>query len=260
MKAGVVFVLTLLLMGCEYEGISPSTDVPVREIHYNFETGERVGTKTFAYDANNNLLYERFVNELNNNSLNDFEVVYERDGEGRLIKRMERYPDITSEYYVEETTYSGALKTSLKTYYTDNASNFSEARYYYTGTVLDSMRHFYTTPQGTTRTLSGESYKYDDQGRLIAVYYPDLKRVKHTIEYKGSTVERCIADYRCTFTEYNKAGQVVKISETDIGRTTPEVNEEYFYKGGRLAEKIWYTHAAYLVPGLVVTWKIKYEY
>jgi hypothetical protein len=57
MKTAVSAVsLLFVLLSCTYEGIAPAKTFPLREIHYNFETGEKIGEKTFEYDEEGNLI------------------------------------------------------------------------------------------------------------------------------------------------------------------------------------------------------------
>jgi len=257
MKAGVAFIFVVLLIGCQYNDMYPATDLPVREIQTDFSTNVQIGIKTYTYDGRN-LTRELF--EANPERAQSFEVVYEYDAHGNLIRQSDRYLPNEVFGHVFEWSYRDGLKTSQRQYYQDRPSD--EQRFFYTGTRLDSIQQFnyndatqkFDFYTNTTR------YSYNDAGQLVQK--ADYLKTIYTYDDQGHLLTECqqwVDDLVCpAIYEYDDLGRKVKWKSKLWQGEANE--EEYFYEGNRLAEKRVWDYPMYGDINRPAITSVKYEY
>lgn len=245
-SAGVVIWSVLLLAACEYSGVELLPEAnPSRELQYNYQTGEKMGEKTFTYDANGKLTYEI----LSGDQVHNFEVFYEYDAAGNLIKRKQRHPS-SDKFFILEATYLNGVKAQ-EVEFLENYSP-SKRLFYYTGTRLDSMQ-YYGFSSFHDRYLYGgtQKYAYDAAGRLI-------QEGGEQYRYEGNNlVETCNA-FNCRENEYNSDGKITRIIQHD--NRGDVLVEERFYIGNRLTEKLLHTYPFYSRLDMPFVIQLKYEY
>lgn len=176
---GLVFIG--LLFSCANEDLDPKrnpgdTDRPPvsKEIYYNFETGGILGEKTFKYDANGNVILQLWDD--NENDQYDIgispEIRFEYDADEHLI-RMSSFNVDRGKFFHEVFTYENGLKVMWQTFF-DSFPGAYLNHYYYTGTVLDSVRHYANdvvnsmTPE--YRYLTTTLYAFDALGSMTREY------------------------------------------------------------------------------------------
>lgn len=265
------FASFILLASCD-EIYDPATPVPnqviSKEEYFDFETGERIGKKTFDYNNNGLISREYFTRD---DSDYFEEIRYEYDGDGNLLKK--KTNDLyNAKYFVISYTYENGLKKSEK-YYMENSSYLGpQLFYYYTGNKLDSTRSYnYNSFTENYYYSSTSLYHYDGEGRLSEETYKDHRGVLfpgrkiYRYEYSNLT-EACDVGTDgdgnrfewCTINGYNLMGQLARVSE--VSPWSDQLKEELFYKSGRLHEKKVYTYGAYNPQTLIDITLIKYEY
>jgi hypothetical protein len=236
--------------------------LPAREIHFDFQSGEKIGEKTFTYDGNGNLVYEYYSDA--RNKLADEETEYTYDGENHIIKKKNRQPAITQVFFITDWTYENGDKKS-ETNYLDNNPMGYRTIYFYTHGVMDSAQLFaYSTIDQRYNLIVTTRYEYDNNGRLtkasdngsLTIYRYDQNRLVATCNVLegdgGILLEDCVEQ------EFNSAGQLVKVSTRNPWLT--ELKEELFYRAGRLDEKRVYSYPAYHPDRRIDIKQIRYEY
>jgi hypothetical protein len=250
------------LLGCSYHTLPPVGVLPAREIHFDFETGEQIGVRTFTYDWNGNITYEYYSDA--RNKLADEETIYDYDGENRLMRKKNRQPEISPIFFMTEWTYENDLKKSETTYLSNSPAGYRTS-YFYTNGVMDSTQLFaYSNIDGRYSLIVTTRYAYDSHGRLskafnkssLTVYRYSLNRLVATCNVLGGDDGINFED--CIEQEYNSAGQLVKVSSSNPWHT--ELREELFYRAGRLDEKRLYSYPSYDPNNRVEVKQIQYDY
>ncbi len=245
-----------LLFSCANEDMDPQTnpgdtDSPLvsKEIYYNVDTGGELGEKTFTYDANGNVILMLWDDNENDqyNIESSPEVKYEYDGDQHLI-RMSSFNVSRGKYFHQVFTYENGVKVMWQTFY-DTFPGVYLNHYYYTGTILDSVRHYANdransmTPE--YRYLSTTLYEVDALGEVTREYD---RRNGHGYEFyyeKGKLKETCminiLPEQHCTINEYDSEDRLISVREVSPeGNTRPR--EEFFYVNNVLNEKKVYTY------------------
>lgn len=260
MRSPAVFLtLIVLLVSCEYNDIHRTDNTPVKResVYYN-ETGEKISEKLFDYDDQNRVLRE--VTNLIDPQYTDSEILYHYDSDGHLVKKEEGW---SGNYYTTEFTYKNGLIDRSVASSADNMY-VNRTRYFYSSNLLDST---YTESYYNNGTISENSwtvrYQYDEQGRLI-------KTGGQEFEYdsRGKVAWTCFGEGgpnvagMCYTNEFNEYDQLVKTFLVIPGSSAPStyLQEEYFYKDGRLDEKRMYNWFYTRTPNPPDINVIKYEY
>ena len=266
--AGILFVC---MLSCTYEGIERindgTTEPPVREVHYNLETGAIIAEKNYTYDDRGNLTGEYFKSVIDPASNKD--VTYEYNAGNWLVKKKEKYAKIANGFFITEFEYKNGLKQSETAYWDSDQVRYN-TQYFYTTNVPDSAQYFtYSTTDSKLYYGDTWLYQYDEQKRLIksalrngrayTIYAYNSDKLTSTCNYYdiyGIMRERCIVN------QYDGLGQVTrtfKNATDEYPAVTNQLQEEFFYKGNLVDEKRVYEYFPYYKDTLVIT-QIKYEY
>lgn len=242
-------------MSCEYNNIDTGLDKkPVlREAQYLQHTGEKFWEKSYQYDGQNRLVRE--FTDMTNPEVTDSEITYQRDSEGRLLKKQEGT-------YIIEYTYTNGLLESETSRYSDS-DYLNKKVYFYSGSRLDSIVTFgfYDGQPFTNDQII--RYKYDDNQRLLSIggehyAYNPQGRLAWTCWGEGEPGEAKM----CDVNEYNEFGQLTKVylvlQKSDYQNTF--LHQEYFYEKGQVVEKHQYSWFYKSNPNGPDIYQTKYEY
>jgi hypothetical protein len=261
------FLAWTLLISCnnDYFDAPPPTvsQLPSKETHYNFETGEKIGQKSFKYDQSGRVIREYFTSDLSENFQ---DVRYEYDNDNNLLKKMTMDAMSDGKFFVNEYRYQDGLKISESMSF-DGVPVGYRTLYFYSENRIDSaQRSFYNTIDVRYQYMGTTLYEYDNLNRLVKTYDKDTNGTT-VFRYEGNNLkESCNlmkgylgVDYEtCVVNEYNAIGGLIKISDVSFwGR---ELREEFFYKDGLLIEKKVYTYPAYEPGNTVDITLMVYDY
>ncbi len=267
MKKSVISICAILifnsLTSCSDDDFEARNPLPVRESHFDFETGVKLGEKVLTYNNEGNLVLEYYHDEMS--SLEDMEIKYEYDFNSNLIRKIHKNPNVSDKSWGLVFTYENGLKISESGFY-DGEKQGYQTRYFYSINILDSTRlYYFNTMQEDYKYLRTDFYEYDILDRVIKTYEKTGKGGTLYRYGQNKLVETCdfttgIAEGSglCIKNEYNNAGNLIKIS-----MTSPSINkvqEELFYKGNVLVEKKIYTYPAYDPDNTIDIRLVKYEY
>src|SRR5688572_28930150 len=219
-----------------------------KEIHFNFETGVKMGEKVSSYDSRGLITREHFTRA-------DFdyfqEILYEYDGEGNLLKKMTMDSQSDGKVFALEYTYVDGLKKSESMSF-DGVPTGYQTFYFHSGSEIDSSRmSFYSTLDNLYHYTRTTLYDYDPLDRVVRSYYKQGQYATMYSYLNNNLAESCdaILDQTgdrvqgCVVNEYNHAGQLIKVSE--VSPWWNMLREEFFYRDGRLDEKKVYSYPAY---------------
>jgi len=256
-----------LLLSCNNEYFQAPPPVvnhlASKEIHYNFESGAKVGEKELSYDSHGLITREYFTS-----AISDYfqEIRYEYDSEGNLLKKLTTDSQSDGKYFGLEYTYVDGLKKSESMTFDGNPTGY-QTLYFHSGNEIDSSRMSYFSTQDNLYHYTNTTlYDYDPLGRMVRSYYKQGQYVTRYRYLNDNLAESCdvIVDQTgeivqgCVVNEYNDSGQLIKVSEVSPWWNT--LKEEFFYKDGRLDEKKVYTYPAYEPGNTIDITLIKYEY
>jgi hypothetical protein len=277
MKIQVVSaILFVTMLSCTYNGIEDVsknvvTNPVMREVHYNFTTGEKIAERNYTYDDRGNPIHEEFTSTVDPSS--NSEILYEYNSGNFLVKKTEHYPKSWNgdARYITEFAYKEGQKTSESNYSDGQSNVMYKTLFFYTGVRIDSTQ-FVTYLVDNDQTLLNATliYQYDDQKRLVekafthgfgsTTYHYGPDQLLSTCDYMDVYG---ILRERCRDNEYNADGKVAKIFEKSdmvYPPTTHQLQEELFYKGDLLDERRVYTYPFYDKPDVPLITQIKYEY
>jgi hypothetical protein len=235
----------------------------LKEIHYNFETGVKIGEKALSYDSRGLITREYFISEI----FDVFEETrYEYDIDGNLLKKMTMDPMSEGKYFTLEYTYVDGLKKSESMSF-DGVPTGYQTQYFHSDNEIDSSRvSYYSTLDNLYHYIMTTFYDYDTNGRMVRTY--NQKGLGATVYryLNDNLAESCdvIIDQTgdgvqgCVVNEYNDSGQLIKVSE--VSPWWNMLKEEFFYKDGRLDEKKVYIYPAYEPGNTIDITLIKFEY
>lgn len=247
-KMLLIFLSLGVIASCGESDVPPSSSLkPKSEIHFNFETAEKLGEKILTYDARGNLTLEVYTDI--RPSVDDKETKYTYDASGNLTEKAVKEPG-TSDYFFMRYVYENNLLKSETQSWNETPQGY-QTLYYYSGTRLDSTRfYYYSTLNNGYVYLQTTLYQYDEDNRMTkafekgrdgaTLYRYNGKNLIETCNLLpdfGSTQEACIKNV------YDSQGRLMRIESTSPWRN--ELQEEFFYQGNRLHEKKIYTYPAY---------------
>src|SRR6266850_1019555 len=263
--AGRGFIVLNLLFSCaEQNSVVQKVHsiLPTKEIHYNFETGQKVGEKTLTYNSQGLLILEYYTDLTLAQSYK--EIKYEYDTDGNLVKKKTRNPNASDPYYINLFTYENGLKKSEASAF-DNDLCCYRTLYFYSGSLVDSTQMYvYNTYDKKYNYMSTVFYKFDALNRVIlaygktgsTVYRYEADKLTETcnlnVGYAGTEFETCIKN------EYDNEGNLIKTLSTYPWME--QLQEELFYKNNILDERKVYTYPGYEPGNTVDIRLIKYEY
>lgn len=258
--SGFIFSMVSVLVSCMDESPERNAALPVKEIHYNFETGQKIGEKRLTYNRSGKLIREYFTAVTDQY---DKEVRYEYDADGNLTKKMQREPKVSSEYYVNLYTYENGLKKSETTTLDGKVIGY-RTDYFYSGSRIDStISSVYI--EGAYKYQRTALYEYDLMNRLVRAY--DKHGSGNTIyRYQGNKLkETCnlvpgmpgdLED--CIENTYDSQGNLIRIASKS--EWDNRVQEEFSYSLNLLREKKVYVYPIYEPGNSVDVTLIKYHY
>ncbi|MBA4053713.1 MAG: hypothetical protein C0490_03285 [Marivirga sp.] len=257
------FVIFSFLTSCLDENPAVMNVLPAKEIHYNFETGEKLGEKTLSYDNQGNLVLEYYDDFIS--PLQDKEIKHEYDANGNQIKTMYRDPNISDKYWTDVFIYENGLKKSESSFY-DGKSLGYQTLYFYSTNIIDSTQlYYYSTIEEEYKYMRTTFYEVDALERVIKAYEKTGKGITLYRYERDKLMETCNlitglteVSEDCIKNEYNNVGKLIKISSTSPWRN--ELQEELFYKDNVLDEKKVYSYPAYDPGNTIDVTLIKYAY
>ena len=280
MKTTVVFMLScLMLFSCADPILDKSeTRLPVLERHYNLETGDAIGEKSFVYDKNRNLIresYKPLTSKGYEYGLYGYEINYEYDDQQNRILMLTRYFGEMHSYSLTRFVYDGGKKAEEQYYSMDVNSSRPHTKvvYYYNSNQADSTVTFQILSNMNDYSFGGASYfNYDNQERLI-----EEKRrlpfgsmwIAAMNNYEGELLQATCNPvtgqegvFNCTRYEYNSQKNLIRKYATLTG-TADRLLEEHTYTEGLLTETKVFDQNYYLqvyADPIRYTRQIKYEY
>jgi hypothetical protein len=260
--SGCIFSLVGLLVSCADDSPERAAGLPVKEIYFNFETGQKFGEKKFTYDSRGNVIREYFTDL---SGQYDKEIRYEYDADGNLLKKMQREPQVDETYFINVYTYENGLKISEAMQRGESLTGY-KTDYFYSGSTLDSARlYFYLSGENAYRYNTTVRYEHDASNRVIRAY--DMYGSGNTLyRYEGNRLkETCnlvpgtLRDLEdCIENTYDRNGNLIRIAtKAEWGN---RVQEEFFYTQNVLSNRKVYFYPAYEPGNTVDVTLVKYQY
>jgi hypothetical protein len=239
--------MSLFLVACVENSLEFKDHNPVKELHYNEDTGEVLAERNFTYDANGNLISDHFRGL--KEGMQENVITYTYDQQDRLIKLVNRFVgDVQDSYAIVKYNYEGTRRVSDE-YYVDEVESFlvrKEVYHYSFHPGPDSIENFNHRKNGEFIADGAIYYTYDAADRVLQEarkFFTGTTVVIKLNTYGGGLLaQSCsppnIHDGKvyCQRMEYNDDGKITKLYRTETG--TPDVlEEEYLYDDARLIEK-----------------------
>lgn len=265
MKGGSIAIwLLLILFACTDSAIGPNQIIPLREIHFDLTTGEKIGEKNFEFNEKSLLVRETFTDPKHPGS--GRETLNEYDEKGNLVKVKSKPFSAGHSNIIEYTYINDRKMTEVVSY--DGAPGYERTEFYYNGSNLaDSSRLIISDDGWQVQYWRKSIYTYDNAGHMTVNVNTDVAGVDQRIDFTydaDNLVSTCYRypafDGECILNEYDRNGHLTKV--TSVRGSVRRLTEERFYSVGVLVEKrLYFDGSSWGDPGLGISGtRIIYEY